>query len=135
MAYCLHYAIITKPSNLHLIGRLQFPWLTSSILSATGKRTHSLYTISLTIQVTFGTTFKISSDFHTPQKALSDYAANLLQPASDGCCADIGKFFFKIGPTPASFCLFSFFSTTILQKNCRLQRESNSDRRSRRRAR
>ena len=36
--------------------------------------------------------------------------------------------------TPDSFCLFSFFSTTILQKNCRLQRESNSDRRSKRRA-
>ena len=28
------------------------------------------------------------------------------------------------------FCLFSFFSITILQKNCRSQRDSNSDRRS-----
>ena len=33
------------------------------------------------------------------------------------------------------FCLFSFFSITILQKNCRPQRDSNSDHRSRRRAR
>ena len=41
----------------------------------------------------------------------------------------------KIGPSPASFCLFSFFSTTILQKSFRLQRESNSDRWCRRRAR
>ena len=40
----------------------------------------------------------------------------------------------KNWPTPAYFCLFSFFSTTNLQKNCRLQRESNSDRRSRRQA-
>ena len=43
--------------------------------------------------------------------------------------------FFLNGPTPASFCLFSFLSTTILQKNCRPQRDSNSDRRSRRWAR
>ena len=38
------------------------------------------------------------------------------------------------GPTLASFCLFSFFSITILQKNCRPQRDSNSDCWSRRRA-
>ena len=44
-------------------------------------------------------------------------------------------FFKKNGPTTATFCLFSFFSTKILQKNCILQRESKSDRRSRRRAR
>ena len=37
-------------------------------------------------------------------------------------------------PSHASFCLFSFFST-ILQKICRLQQDSNSDRRSRRWAR
>ena len=43
---------------------------------------------------------------------------------------------FLNGPTPASFLfLFSFFSITILQKNCRPQRDSNSDRWSRRRAR
>ena len=42
---------------------------------------------------------------------------------------------YKNGPTPASFCLFSFFSNTILQKNCRLQRDSNSDCRSRKQAR
>ena len=42
------------------------------------------------------------------------------------------KVFFINGPTPASFCLFSFFSTQIVQKNNRLQRDSNSDRRSRR---
>ena len=41
----------------------------------------------------------------------------------------------KNWPTPAYFCLFSFFSTTNLQKNCRLQRESNSDRQSKRRTR
>ena len=27
----LHYATITKPSNLHSIDRLQFPWLIVSI--------------------------------------------------------------------------------------------------------
>ena len=32
MAYCLYYATITKHSNLHWIDRLQFPWLTSSIV-------------------------------------------------------------------------------------------------------
>ena len=31
MACCLHYATITKHSNLNLIDRLQFPWLTASI--------------------------------------------------------------------------------------------------------
>ena len=32
--------------------------------------------------------------------------------------------FFKNGPAPASFCLFSFFTNTILQKkNSRLQRD------------
>ena len=36
---------------------------------------------------------------------------------------------------PASFCLFSFFSITILQKNCRPQWDSNSDCQSRRGAR
>ena len=42
----------------------------------------------------------------------------------------------KNGPTPASFCLFSFFSNTnVYRKNGRLQRDSKSDRRSRRRAR
>ena len=35
----------------------------------------------------------------------------------------------------ASFCLFSFFSTATLQKNCRLKWESNSDRLSWKRAR
>ena len=29
--YCLHYATITKHSNLKLIDRHQFPWLTVSI--------------------------------------------------------------------------------------------------------
>ena len=38
------------------------------------------------------------------------------------------SFFKKSGPTPASFCLFSFFSNKTLQKKCRLQRDSNSDR-------
>ena len=42
---------------------------------------------------------------------------------------------FLNGPTPASFWIFSFFSNTILQKNCRLQRDSNSDCRSRKQAR
>ena len=32
------------------------------------------------------------------------------------------------GPIPASFCLFFSFPTQILQKNCRRQRDSNSDR-------
>ena len=40
--------------------------------------------------------------------------------------------FLKNGPTQASFCLYSFFSAKILQKNCRLQRDSNSLRPSRR---
>ena len=31
------------------------------------------------------------------------------------------------GPNPAAFCLFSLFSTTILQKNNRHQWDSNSD--------
>ena len=44
-------------------------------------------------------------------------------------------FFLKNGPTPTSFCLFSFFQTQILEKNCRLQRDSNSDHQNRRRAR
>ena len=39
------------------------------------------------------------------------------------------------GPTPASFCLFSFFSNTSFIKNCRLQQDLNSDRQSIRRAR
>ena len=43
--------------------------------------------------------------------------------------------FFKKWAYPGLFCLFSFFSNTILQKNCRLQRDSNSDLQSRRRAR
>ena len=43
-------------------------------------------------------------------------------------------FFKKIGQPRSLFCLFSFFSTNNLQKNCRLQRDSNSDRWSRRRA-
>ena len=43
-------------------------------------------------------------------------------------------FFKKNGPTPASFSLFSSFQTQILQKNCRLQQDSNSDCWSRRRA-
>ena len=30
LAYCLHYATITKHFNLNLIDRLQFPWLTVS---------------------------------------------------------------------------------------------------------
>ena len=44
--------------------------------------------------------------------------------------------FLQNGPTPASFCLFPFFSNTnCAEKNCRLQRDPNSDRRSRRQAR
>ena len=46
----------------------------------------------------------------------------------------LASLFFKwadYGP----FCLFSFFSNANLQKNCRHQRDSNSDRWSRRRAR
>ena len=43
--------------------------------------------------------------------------------------------FLKMGQPRPLFCLFLFFSITILQKNCRPQRDSNSDRRSRRRAR
>ena len=31
MAYRLHYATITKYSNLNLIDRLQYPWLTASV--------------------------------------------------------------------------------------------------------
>ena len=31
MALCLHYLTISKHSNLNLIERLQFPWLTASI--------------------------------------------------------------------------------------------------------
>ena len=39
-------------------------------------------------------------------------------------------FFKKNGPTLAFFMfIFLFFSNTILQKNCRLQQDSNSDRR------
>ena len=45
-------------------------------------------------------------------------------------------FFFLNGPTPASFCLCSFFSNTIFtEKNYRLQRGSNSERLSTRRER
>ena len=44
-------------------------------------------------------------------------------------------FFKKMGQPRPLFCLFSFFSITILQKNCRPQRDSNSDRRRGRRAR
>ena len=39
------------------------------------------------------------------------------------------------GPSPTSFCLFSFFSSNILEKNCRLQLDLNQDCLSRRRAR
>ena len=42
--------------------------------------------------------------------------------------------FLKVGQPRPLFCLFSFFSNTILQKHCRLQRDSNSGRQSRRRA-
>ena len=42
---------------------------------------------------------------------------------------------FLTGPIPASFWFFSFFSTTNSTENCRLQRDSNSDHRSRKRAR
>ena len=45
------------------------------------------------------------------------------------------NYFFKMGQPRPLFVLFLFFSITILQKNCRPQRDSNSDRRSRRRAR
>ena len=45
------------------------------------------------------------------------------------------EIFFKNGPTPASFCLFSFFSNTNFMENCRRQRDLNSDRRSRRQTR
>ena len=38
--------------------------------------------------------------------------------------------FFEMGQSRPLFCLFSSFSTTILQKNCRLQWDSNSDFRS-----
>ena len=37
--------------------------------------------------------------------------------------------------TLASFCLFSVFQTQTFQKNCRLQRDSKWDRKSRKRAR
>ena len=48
----------------------------------------------------------------------------------------IGLFFiFKYGPSPAYFCLFSFFSNNLQNKNCRLQRDLISDRRNRRRTR
>ena len=43
---------------------------------------------------------------------------------------------FLYGPTPASFCLFSFASNTnFIEINCRLERDSNSDRQSKSRAR
>ena len=47
------------------------------------------------------------------------------------------KVFWKNGPIPASFYLCLFFSNTYLteEKNCRLQRDSNSNCRSRRQAR
>jgi len=32
LTYCSHYATITKHSNLNLIDRHQFPWLTVSIV-------------------------------------------------------------------------------------------------------
>ena len=42
------------------------------------------------------------------------------------------SFFLKMGQPRHLFCLFSFFSNTILnKKNCRLQRDSNTDRQSR----
>ena len=41
----------------------------------------------------------------------------------------------KNGPSSASFCLFRFFSNNLQNINCRLQRDSNLDRWSRRRAR
>ena len=34
LVYCLHYATITKHSNLNLIDRHQFPWLTVSIIKS-----------------------------------------------------------------------------------------------------
>ena len=46
------------------------------------------------------------------------------------------SFFKKMGqPWPLFMFIFLFLSNTILQKNCRLQQDSNSDRRIRRRAR
>ena len=45
------------------------------------------------------------------------------------------KEFFLNRPSPASFCLFSFFSNNLQNENCRLQRDSNSARRCRMRAR
>ena len=36
--------------------------------------------------------------------------------------------FLKNKPTPASFCFFRSFQTQNLQKNCRRERDSNSDR-------
>ena len=46
-------------------------------------------------------------------------------------CPKCSYWFFLNGPTPASFCLFSFFSRTILLKKLRLQQDSNLDRRRR----
>ena len=48
----------------------------------------------------------------------------------------IAQFFLKVGQPRPVFCLFLFFSNTILlKKNWRSQRDSKSDRQSRRRAR
>ena len=44
-------------------------------------------------------------------------------------------FYLKMGPPRPLFVYFRSFQTQIVQKNYRLQRDSNSDRRSRRRAR
>ena len=75
----------------------------------------------------------------------NSFAPNKLMPAKKAKCVSLSIssivnlylpiYFTKNGPTPDSFCLFSFFPNTIWQKNCSLQRYSNSDHQSRRRAR
>ena len=51
MAYCLHYATITKHSNLNLIDRLQSPLLTASTLIGQHRHRDRIYPTSVEIQL------------------------------------------------------------------------------------
>ena len=95
----------------------------------------SLYTPTIRVQFSLSTTLLVVNSNVTKYKLRSNRLQSPIKTfLSSGRSVKI-LFFLKNGPTPASFCLFLFFSITILQKNCRPQRDSNSDRQSRRRAR
>ena len=63
------------------------------------------------------------------------YERKIFIRLATGVVAELAERLFlfkKIGQPRTLFCLFPFFSNTILQKNLRLHRDSNSDRQSRR---